>query len=373
MFRKPSFLVGALLCVAALHSGAQPLIVGQIGPFTGLGSPDALEIQAGAKAYLEQINESGGVRGRKLELISADDEFNGEIFGQRFRDMQKRRPVALLSPIGSAAMTKLLKDGLLDNAELVVVNAIPGAESFRSPGHRFLFHVRAGDKQQIEKIITHCKTVGMRRLFVVHQDLEVGTAGLAVAKATAEREGGLQVDAAEAKHDDARLDAAIRSAIAATPDGLLFVGSPKFMADGLARLRTAGSRQWAFALSYLPAPLAMKVAGPGARGLGITQAYPNPHGARTVLQRDFQRTMARHAADVKEYSPFHLEGYVAARVLVAGLRRINGEINAKSLQHALATMPELDLGGFYVDFSSGNAGSAWVEIGVINHEGRLVY
>ena len=65
----------------------------------------------------------------------------------------QRKPVALLNPVGSAALKRMLDDKMLDQTDVIVLNAIPGAEALRNPGHPKLFHIRAGDRQQIEKIV----------------------------------------------------------------------------------------------------------------------------------------------------------------------------------------------------------------------------
>jgi branched-chain amino acid transport system substrate-binding protein len=260
-------LTALALSAFAICAQAQDIVIGQIGPFTGLPSPDAHEIRDGARAYFDQVNQSGGLRGRKLSLFTLDDTFKGDVFLERFKEAMAKRPVALISPIGSAAMTKLLKEGALDAADIVIVNAIPGSEAFRHPGHPKLFHIRAGDKAQLDKILLHCKTLGIVRLHVVYQDLPIGEAGLGAVKVTAQAMGGMTIDATLSKHSDEALQAAAKAAAAQAPQGVIVIGSPKFMADAVSQLRKAGIKQAAFALSYLPTPLAVKVIGEdGARG-----------------------------------------------------------------------------------------------------------
>ena len=55
----------------------------------------------------------------------------------------QRKPVALLLPLGSAALKRMLDDHLLDKNDVVILGAIPGAEAFRTPGHPRLFHIRS--------------------------------------------------------------------------------------------------------------------------------------------------------------------------------------------------------------------------------------
>lgn len=367
-------VAAAALVTATFALQAQDIVVGQVAPFTGLPSPDAHEIRDGARAYFDMVNQGGGIRGRKLSMFTLDDGFKGDVFIERFQEAMLKKPVALLSPIGSAALSKLLKDGVLDAADIVIINAIPGAEAFRSPGHPKLFHISAGDKAQLDRILVHCKTLGVLNIHVLRQDLPIGEAGLAVVRATAQTMGGLTIGASTSAHTDLALADAAKKAAASSPQGLIVIGTPKFMADAVDQLRKAGAKQAAFALSYLPTPLAVKIIGAaGARGLGITQTFPNPNSQNLAVQRDFQDAMRKSKPDIKSYSPFHFEGYISARVLVAALKRTEGTPTATAIAKALHEMGEIDLGGFRVNFAKGNIGSAWTDIGVVSTSGRLVY
>jgi hypothetical protein len=128
-------------------------------------------------------------------------------------------------------------------------------------------------------------------------------------------------------------------------------------------------------LSYVPAGLLVKLAGPeGARGVGIAETFPNPNGIVLPLQRDFQAAMKAAHPNLKRYSPFHLEGYLSARVVVEALRRSKErDITPAALERALHSAGELDMGGSRVDFSKGNIGSHWVDIGVVDVEGKIIY
>jgi branched-chain amino acid transport system substrate-binding protein len=365
----------AAFCAAAAIGGAalaQDIVVGQVGPFTGLPSPDAIEVNQGAQAYFDLINERGGIGGRKISFFKLDDQFKGDEFAKQVDLAAQRKPIALITPIGSAGLQRALKENLFDKHDFVVVNAIPGADIFRNPGHPRLFHIRASDGQQIAKIINHAKTVGINAITVLHQDLPIGTAGLARAKEIA-TPLNVKVEGFQAKHDDAALIEGARKVAERTPEGVLVIGSPKYMADAINRLRQARVLSSIFALSYLPPGLVTKLAGEdSARGVGIAQTYPNPNGRTIGVQRDFQETMKKYAPSIPAYTAFHLEGYISARVLVEGLRR-SGAASPDRLARALRSIDGLDLGGFTVDFSGGNAGSNYVDIAVVTKGGRLMY
>jgi len=348
------------------------IVVGQIGPFTGIPVPDAPQLNEGLKAAFAQINARGGIAGRKLAFFEVDDTYTADGFVKAFAAAMQRKPVALLSPVGSLALKRLLDEKLLDTADVIVLNAIPGAEALRNPGHAKLFHVRAGDRQQIDKIVGHAHTLGITSLAVLHQNIPIGTSGLAMAVEAAKRTGSVAIKPFEATPEQPSLAAAAALVAKAGPQAALVLGAPRFMADGVAELRKAGVGQFIFALSYVPAGLLVKVAGAGSRGVALAQTYPNPMGVALPLQREFQAAMKSAFPQTSVFTSFHLEGFITARVFAEAARRTK-EITPDGMARSLHAMGEVDLGGFRVDFSKGNTGSRFVDIGVVNADGRLIY
>ena len=277
------------LCEGVLVAAAQPtltlaadgdIVVGQVGPFTGIPVPDALQLNQGIKACFAQINERGGIGGRKVAFFDVDDTYSADGFAKAFGQAMQRKPVALLDPVGSAALKRMLDDKMLDQSDVIVLNAIPGAEALRNPGHPKLFHIRAGDRQQIEKIVAHAVTLGVGELAVLYHNIVIGTSGLSMTQAAAAASGKLKILPFEATAEIPSLAAAAKNVVKSGAKAVLVVGAPRFMADGIAQLRAAGAAsQFVFALSYVPAGLVAKVAGEGLarRGAGADLSQPDGH------------------------------------------------------------------------------------------------
>jgi branched-chain amino acid transport system substrate-binding protein len=366
----------ALVALISYQARGEDIAIAQIGPFTGLPTPDAHEVNAGANAYFAQVNAAGGVNGRRLTLTKFDDQFKGDVFVNMFNAMRaERRYIAMLSPIGSPTVSRLVADKLLDAGDIVVVNAVSGSQAFRDPGHPMLFHVRAGDKAQLERIMTHAKLLDVRSICVLHQDIPIGTAGLQSVNESAKRLTGFTISSVVSKHDDAALVVASASVAKDTAvQAVIVIGSPKFSADAITKLRATGGRHQIYTLSYVPAGLVVKLAGePGARGVGIVQTFPSPTGRVLKVQRDFQATMQAHAPDVKALTFFHFEGYLSARVLVQGLRKVGARPSAQTLQAGLRLASPMDFDGFTVNFLNSNEGGQWTDLSVISRGGQLRY
>jgi ABC-type branched-subunit amino acid transport system substrate-binding protein len=67
-----------------------------------------------------------------------------------------------------------------------------------------------------------------------------------------------------------------------------------------------------------------------------------------------------------------IEGFVAARTMIEGLRAAGGNVTPESLVTALENMPELNLGGFFIDFNDrSHAGSKYVDMTILTAEGKV--
>jgi ABC-type branched-subunit amino acid transport system substrate-binding protein len=365
-------LSGALGLAPAVR--AQDIVIGQIGPFTGLPAPDAPQINQGAKAYFAQLNKAGGINGRKIAFFELDDTYKPDVFVERFAEAMQRKPLALISPVGSASLQRMFAEKLLDQHDVVMMNAVPGAEPFRSPGHPRLFHVRAGDKQQIEKIVNHARTLGIVKLAVMHQDIPMGVGGMKVVTDEAVRLTGMEVRGVESVFKPEEMTKAAAEVFKLNAQGVLVIGAPPFAAGSVAALRKAGVTQSIFVLADTAPGMLVRVAGADlARGVGIAQIYPNPNGRTKTLVRDFHTAMRASFPDVTSYAAFHMEGYLSARILGEGMRRIKGEITPEALAKALRSMGEIDFDGYRIDFLKSNVGSRFVDIAVMDQEGKLRY
>lgn len=365
-------LLGAALVLPQQAAAQEPLVAAQIGPLFEKPLPGVVQMGEGMRAMFAATNAQGGVNGRKIEFVQLDDAFSADRFVQQFDELMKRKPIAVLSPFGSAAVQRMLDSKMLDTADTVVLNVVPGADSFRNPGHPKLFHVRASDGQQIERITQYIKTQGVTEFAVIYVDAPTGHSGLTVARQAARKLGGIGVTGYQATLAPESVQAATRAVLASAARATLIVGPPTFTVSAIAALRGASGGMGLFTLSYLVPGDLTKVLGANARGVGIAQAFPNPMGVTTPLQREFQAAMRKSFPEQTEFTVFQFEGYVCAKLFVAAARRMKRPTPA-DFAAALKSMGEINLGDFWLDYSKSNSGSRFTAIGVMNHAGRLQY
>jgi ABC-type branched-subunit amino acid transport system substrate-binding protein len=370
--RQLPFALAGLASLSA--TAAQELVIAQVAPMTGPLGVGAQANFVGAKAYFDHVNDTGGVHGAKIRLVQEDDQYKPQETIRLLELVAQRdKPLAFVNMYGSANVAAVLKDKVLDRLRIPVIGVTPGAESLRKPGSPWVFHVQAGDRAQIRKILAHLSTTGISRVAVVYQDNPFGKNGLAFAE---EMAGSMKVQivgkvSAPSAADDLKAAAAeLRKTNAQT---YLMVLASNSGAALVRDVRLAGDLTPIYGMSYVDAAgVVAKAPSKSATGVALAQVAPGSALATTALTRDFRDILTKYAPAGTERSQLHLVGFIAARVTAEALSNAGASPTPERVAQALRKLRK-DLGGYFIDFSGDdNVGSNYVDIAVIDERGRLM-
>ena len=78
LFRFKLLAVAGAVAFCAGAFAADPIKIGVDGPFTGGSSSMGVSMRDGVRLATEEINKSGGVLGRQIQLVERDDEAKNE-------------------------------------------------------------------------------------------------------------------------------------------------------------------------------------------------------------------------------------------------------------------------------------------------------
>jgi ABC-type branched-subunit amino acid transport system substrate-binding protein len=372
--------VGSLLvaCSAAVlgicHAFAQPkeILIGHVAGYTGPVSKDAIEMGQGAQVLIDSVNDKGGVLGRKVRIVVADDGFKPDNTLQLMGEM-KGKVVALLPMTGSANSGALVKANVL---ETPLIGTIPSTELVRTWDNPNMFHIRASDRQQTERILEQLVTVGINSIAVLVPNNPFGEQSTKqVESYLAGRNQKLAVNAvymlAGPKAD---LEPGLKTLQGKSYQALVIFGPPKFIADAVKELRSRGESAQLYALSYADSQSIVKAAGEKlAHGVIISQVMPNLNAKAMPIVREFRENFAKYSKEKTEPTYFNIEGYVAAKLIVEAIRR-SKDASAEGVRRGLEQMKNYDLGGYEISYSStDHQGSKFVDLSVITGKGSLIY
>ena len=104
-WRLASTVVVAALSALAPAQAQEPIKIGFAGALTGPAAFVGVEIKRGAEIAIDEINAKGGIGGRKLLLVSRDDEHNPVKTVAQYRELAEReKVVAMIGATNSASM-----------------------------------------------------------------------------------------------------------------------------------------------------------------------------------------------------------------------------------------------------------------------------
>lgn len=360
---------GALVLGAALGQAQAQILVGQTAGFSGVVGAGVQETAAGAKLYIDAVNTKGGVHGQKIELISMDDKFDPKTAGENARVLIEDKKVDVMFLTRGTPHTEAIIPHL-DRHGVALVGPSTGAMLLHQPVRKNVFNVRATYQREAEKTITHLATLGMTRIAVLHVDDSFGNDGMAGAQKGLD-EARLQPVVLEkfsrTQPDFAPLAAKVAQAQA---QAVLFIGTGTMVADGYAALRKAGSTAQLVTLSNNASSGFIKSLGEHARGVVVSQVYPNERSLAYPLVREaIELNKARGQGEV---SPAMLEGFAAAKVLVEGLHRAGPKPAREKIRAALESIQKLDLGGLQLSYDAGDhTGLDFADLSIISADGKF--
>lgn len=368
--------LGLILSSTLASSALADVVVGHIAPLTGPISMEAKEYNAGIRLAIKAANASGGIGGQKLVLRTLDDEFNPEKTLNLMRQLAASEAVAMLLPIGYPAIARMLEEQLPEKLRLPVIGVIPGADALRATTNPYVFHIRAGDQAQYQKLVEHAITMGMKRIAVAYVDIPFGATWLAAVESTIKQQGR-ELVARVAFPMSGKVDysAVVEQLAKTAPDIVYLLSPPQAAGEFLKVYRDKGMTAVLATPSYGNADFLCSIATEEkARGVILAQVVPNVAKVSIPLVRKFHEDLNSLGERGMQATAIQFEAYITTRVFLEGLRRSGSQPTREKLVQSLNGFKSVDIGGYVLDMSSQkHTASDYVDISIIGRGCRLMY
>lgn len=356
--------------VAAQGVTGDSIIIGQSAALSGPAQALGQDMKAGIEAYFKYVNSKGGINGRKLVLKSLDDGYEPERAKANTQELiEKERVLALLGYVGTPTSNAALP--LFTAAKVPFVGPFTGAQSLREPFNRYIFHVRASYFDETEAIVDHLVRSSVNKIAVFYQNDAYGQAGLAgVERAMAKR--NLKIVAKDTvERNTVDVSKAVGTLSKSGAQAVIMVSAYKSCAAFIREMKRADANPQFWNVSFVGSKALSNELGEEGRGVHISQVVPFPWGSSAPVVKEYQRIISPDGTDNYNFSS--LEGFLAAKVLVEGIRKAGKDLNRESLVSAMEKMGKVDLGGFTVTYTPNNReGSKFVDLTIISKNGRFM-
>jgi len=336
---------------------------GIVGPFSGASRELGRQMKLGIDAAFNRVNEAGGVSGRMLKLIAADDGYEPSRTLDAMKTLYEKEQVfGFIGNVGTPTAAVAIPYAL-EKKELFF-GAFTGANLLRSdPPDRYVFNYRASYVEETDSVVRYLiklRHLQPRQIAVLAQDDAYGDAGFAgVSKAfralgvddsailrLGYKRNTVEVEEAinQLKLQKTQIRAVVM--VATYRAAAKFIEKTRDQFPGLvySNVSFVGSTQLADELMML---------GPRfATGVIVTQVVPAVGG--------YSSAVLEYKAALNKYFPgeapdyVSLEGYVAAYVLIQALQKTGAQLDTEKLIDTLENTRNLDLGlGTTLNFGRG--------------------
>ena len=147
------------------------------------------------------------------------------------------------------------------------------------------------------------------------------------------------------------------------------VSAYKSCAEFIRQARAKGYGGQFFNVSFVGSLALANELGDVGVGVSISQVVPSPFVPSSALVRDYQARMQEDGHTDFDFTS--LEGFIAAKVMLEGLRRAGKTLTRETLLAELEQLREYNLGGFRVSYSPANhEGSHFTDLTIIGKGGR---
>ena len=295
----------------------------------------------GATAYLHNVNDEGGVFGRKIQLLAFDDGYDPDKAPACFKRMTKEGVFSLGFFVGTP--TAKVYVPMAQDDKIPVVGLFTGAQLLYEPLKHYVINVRASYYDETREQIDKLWELDIRKVGVIYQDDAFGKAVMDGVTLALKKHNSAPAASGTFARNTVNIGEGLREVMSSRPQAVVVVGPYAPVAAIVKQAHAAGWRPQFLTVSFVGTEEFIKEAGQDAEGTIITQVVP-------PYDRTDYPTVALYQKCLSKYYPstppsfVSLEGFVDAMVIVEGLKRAGKDLTREKFISAIESIHNMNVG-----------------------------
>jgi ABC-type branched-subunit amino acid transport system substrate-binding protein len=323
-----------------------------VGPFSGSSKQLGRQLKLGIDTAFNRVNDAGGIAGRMLRLIAADDGYDASrTLAAMAQLYDKDQVFCYIGNVGTPTAAIAAPYALERRA--LFFGAFTGSPVLRrDPPDRYVFNYRASVTEEFEataRYLIKVRRLQPRQIAVLSQDDAFGEAAYGVV-VKAMRTLGADGIALRLNYKRGSIDVNDAVTQLATHKGaikaVIIIGTYRSAAKLIEKTRDSYPGMLYTNISIVGSTeLAeeLKLLGPRyMSGVIVTQVVPAVDGYSSAIL-EYKTAMAKYfPGEAPDY--VSLEGYIEANILIQALKQTGPQLDTERLVDTLETMRGLDMG-----------------------------
>jgi len=326
------------------------IIIGSSSALTGHASFLGTQYTHGSLAYINEINAKGGIHGRKIKLITYDDQYDpAKTVANTQKLILEDKVFILFDYVGTPTSVKIID--MVDEANVPLLGLFTGAEELRTPFRPYIFNIRASYYQETEAAVDYfVKKLNFKKIAVFYQDDAFGLAGLRGVEIALNKYKLKPIATGTYVRGTEDVEKGWKIINGPHPEVIIMIGTYSPLAKYVKLCKEQGHSHYFHSVSFVGADaFALELSKSGintSEKIIVTQVVPDPYEKSEVYLTAVNNYRHLSAKYFPEDKPNYvgLEGYINALILVEVLNEAGKELNRDKFIRTIESLKAYSVG-----------------------------
>lgn len=317
--------------------------LGMVNAQTGAASGLGRGMLDGATAVFQDVNSHGGIHGRRIELIVADDGYDPEqAVNQTLKLIEEKNVFSLFGYVGTPTTNAVIP--IVQEMKVPLVGAFTGAMTLRRPVVREIINFRASYDDESDALVQYFVNHGVKRFGVLYQDDGFGHAVLDGTVRALKRHGLNLIAKGAFQRGTTAVKAGLAALIGQDLEVVIMAGPYTPVAAFIRETGKAALKARLATVSFVGTDSLLQLLGRDGNGLLISQVVPFPDDHTLPIAAECAALLARYVPQAR-LSFVNFEGCISAKAMVTALRLAGAVLTRERLIQSFEAFHQLDIGG----------------------------
>jgi len=329
-------------CLAESGVTDSEIVLGTSNALSGQSALAGKETNIGIDSYIKEVNSKGGVAGRKIRIVSADDKYEPEAAITCFNNLMQQGVFAISGMYGGACSAKYIPMAM--NNKVPLVGFYNGSYFCTNPIKNYIFTTRCSYRDEMREAVDQLWKRGVRKFAMIYQNDAFGADCMEGMKAALKAHNTELVAVSSYTRNTIDVEQSVNDVKKADPEAVMLGAVYK---PAAAIVKLAKKLNWSpiFVLcTGTDVYQFIKDAGDAAnKNVVFTEAAPVPTSTDLPLLVTYQKALKRYYPQEKpNYAS--LLGYLDAVAFVEGLKRTGKDLTREHFVNAMESIHNDDVG-----------------------------
>ena len=320
------------------------IVFGQSAALTGVAKHLGLNMKAGLLAVFNHVNQQGGIKGRKLKLISLDDFYEPEQAIKNTRELiDKHKVFSLIGAVGTPTSKAVVP--LAQEFSIPYIGPFTGAKFLRELKQTQVINVRASYSQEIDFLVNKLiSELGIRRISILYQDDSYGRAGLNSLKQVLKQKNMEITSRGSYMRNTTAVKTALLDIMKGDPETVLIVGAYRPAATFVKLAEKLNFKPLFLSISFVGTSALYELLENHPAPVLISQVVPFPSSLSNPLVKSCQDLIKTPLNFVS------LEACLVAKFTVKALQQTPDPLNSKNFLQTIKRVKKFSIHGFQLEY-----------------------